>query len=110
MASCFVHREAFFIDLKCQIKRGDIHIPNSKKGLIGARIAQVEMGNASDSTTTPTVYPPYFPNWNSGIAHIIGKEHKKLKGILLCIMWYRITMLTTLYLCFWSTILIPGYD
>ena len=73
-------RDHFFMDLKHQIKRGDIHIPNPKLGIVGAHIAQVEMGDILCSATSPTVYPPYFSNWNSGISHIIRKEHTKLKG------------------------------
>lgn len=68
------------MDLKCQIRRGDIHIPNPKKGIIGAHIAQAEMGDILSSSTNAMVYPPYFSNWNSGISHIIRKEHSKLKG------------------------------
>ena len=67
-----------------QIKRGDIHVPNSKKAIIGARIAQVELGDLKESQGM--LYPPYFPNWNSGIAHIIRKEHKKLKGIVVIVL------------------------
>lgn len=73
-----LHRQAFFTDLKCQIRRGDIHIPNYNKPSIGARLAQAEMGDIDESQGM--LYPPYFPSWNSGIAHIIRKEHKKLKG------------------------------
>ena len=67
------------MDLKSQIKRGDIHVPNAKKALIGARIAQAEIGDIIDRSGM--VYPPYFTRWNSGIAHIIAKEHQKLKGM-----------------------------
>ena len=67
------------MDLKHQIKRGDVHIPNAKNGTIGALLAQAEMGDFIESKGM--VYPPFFPNWNSGIAHIIRKEHFKLKGI-----------------------------
>ncbi len=70
--------EAYFLDLRQQIKRGDIHVPNTKKAIIGARIAQAELGDLNEPQGM--LYSPYFPNWNSGIAHIIRKEHKKLKG------------------------------
>ena len=67
------------MELKYQILRGDIHVPNTKKAVIGAHIAQVEMGDFLEPNVM--VYPPYFPNWDSGISHIIRKEHSKLKGI-----------------------------
>ena len=70
--------DAFFMDLKYQIARGDILIPNPKKAVIGAHIAQTEMGDFCESSGV--VYPPYFPTWDSGISHIIRKEHRKLKG------------------------------
>ena len=80
-------REAFYKDLKYQIKRGDIRIPDRKKSTIGAELAQAEFGDvqvASDlSKSLPTfVYPPCYPEqeWNDGIAYLIAKEHKRLKG------------------------------
>lgn len=66
------------MDLKYQISHGDIQIPNPKKALIGAHIAQAELGDFLESSGM--VYPPYFPSWDSGISHIIRKEHRKLKG------------------------------
>lgn len=66
------------MELKYQISRGDIQIPNPKKALIGAHIAQTEMGDFLEQGGM--VYPPYFPIWDSGISHIIRKEHRKLKG------------------------------
>lgn len=69
------------MDLKYQIARGDIQVPNPKKSIIGAHIAQAEMGDILDSNGM--VYPPYFPNWDSGISHIIRKEHRKLRGIIM---------------------------
>ena len=38
------------------------------------------MGDVNE-TNGSMVYPHYFPNWNSGISHIIRKEHRKLKGV-----------------------------
>lgn len=80
-----LHREAFFKDLKWQIKSGQIDVPDSKKSEMGAYIAQVDFG---DRIVTPVQslcvnYPAYFPNWNGGLAHIIAKEHNKLRGKLL---------------------------
>ncbi len=70
------------MDLKCQIRRGIIQVPSSKMGIIGAHIAQVEMGDIQEPSEA-MVYPPYFPHnfWNTGITHIIRKEHRKLKGV-----------------------------
>lgn len=87
-------REHFFLDIKCQIRRGDINIPYPKKGVIGAHIAQAEMGDILGSNTA-MVYPPYFPNWNSGISHIIRKEHTKLKGKLYTSLASTIMILLT---------------
>lgn len=75
--------EAFFKDLKWQIKSGQIDVPDSKKSEMGAYIAQVDFG---DRIVTPVQslcvnYPAYFPNWNGGLAHIIAKEHNKLRGV-----------------------------
>ena len=74
---------AFFKELKYQIKRGDIHIPDRKKCIIGAHIAQVDFGDYQDNfnRSLNVVYPQYFPEWTDGIAHLIAKEHKKLRGI-----------------------------
>ena len=78
-------REAFYKDLKYQVKRGDIRIPDSKKSAVGAQLAQAEFGDfeqTSDLSKT-FVYPPYYPEqeWNDGIAYLIAKEHKRLKGL-----------------------------
>ena len=83
--------ELFYKDLKNQIRHGLTHIPDSKKALVGATIAQAEFGDMKEHNTTNSagqssagglVYPEYFPNWNNGIALQIAKEHKKLKGTL----------------------------
>lgn len=82
MSSFLSNRDAFFKDLKFQIKRGDLRVPNHKKSIIGAAIAQAEFGDVVE--TSGVVYPAFYPEpqWNTGIAHIIAKEHKKLKGRL----------------------------
>ena len=87
-----MYREAFFKDLKFQIKRGDLRVPNHKKSIIGATIAQVEFGdkiepsdNGATNLTPCVAYPAFFPEpeWNTGIAHIIAKEHTKMIGNLI---------------------------
>lgn len=52
--------------------------------MIGAYIAQTEIGDYQESFnhTPSVVYPQYFPEWTGGIAHLIAKEHKKLRGDL----------------------------
>ena len=79
-----LYREHYFLDLKNQIRRGDTHIPNNKMAIIGAHIAQAEMGDLHNSSTNVMVYPPYFPSWNSGISHLIRKEHARLQGKHVC--------------------------
>lgn len=86
-------RDAFYKDLKYQIKRGDIKIPDGKKSTVGAKLAQADFGDldvASDQSTSNSpslVYPPYYTEaeWNDGIAYLISKEHKKLKGIIVVV-------------------------
>lgn len=73
----------FYKDLKYQIKRGDIQVPDGKKSGIGALLAQAEFGDIEKTESSPMfVYPPYFPEqqWNDGISYQIAKEHKRLKG------------------------------
>ena len=79
----YICSTAFFKALKCQIRRGEISIPDRKKSAIGAHIAQVDFGDYQDNLnhTLNVVYPKYFPDWTDGIAHLIAKEHKKLRGI-----------------------------
>ena len=78
---------AFFKALRYQIQQGEIHIPDRKKSMIGAYIAQTEIGDYQESFNhTPSVVnPQYFPEWTGGIAHLIAKEHKKLRGDLVVI-------------------------
>ena len=88
LACLCTYRDAFYKDLKYQIKRGDIKIPDNKKSTVGAKLAQADFGDldvASDSTCNSAafVYPPYYTEaeWNDGIAYLISKEHKKLRGL-----------------------------
>jgi len=84
------YSEAFYKDLKSQLRHGLTRIPDRRKPLVGAAIAQAEFGdykehnsassNAQSSTAGGLVYPEYFPNWSNGDPHLIAKEHKKLKG------------------------------
>ena len=79
----YLCRDAFYKDLKYQIRRGEIQVPDGKKSGIGALLAQVEFGDIEKTESSPMfVYPPYFPEqqWNDGISYQIAKEHKKLKG------------------------------
>ena len=73
-------RDAFYKDLKYQLKRGDVKVPDGKKSGIGALLAQAEFGDIERAPTF--VYPPYFPvqQWKDGISHSIAVEHRKLKG------------------------------
>ncbi len=68
---------------------GLTRVPDSKKALIGATIAQADFGDVTEHNSTTTAgqtsaggltYPDYFPNWSSGDGLLIAKEHKKLKG------------------------------
>ena len=65
---------------------------DSRKALIGARIAQAEFGDIQEHNTTNNagqtsaggfVYPKYFPTWSEGDAFRVAKEHRKLKGIII---------------------------
>ena len=68
--------------MKFHLKEGYIVIPESKMIVIGAYIAQVEMGDLEETAAgmPKMTYPPYFPQWNQGVAHLTAKEHRKLKG------------------------------
>lgn len=72
---------AFYKDLKYQLTRGDIRVPDHKMAVVAACMAQVELGDSSPRCTSGTAYPAYFPGWNGAVAHATGKEHEKLKGI-----------------------------
>lgn len=77
-------REAFYKDVKFQLFHGLTFVHDSRKAIIGARIAQAEFGDFKERNTSSMglVYPRYFPNWSEGDALHIAKEHMKLKGNL----------------------------
>ena len=62
------------------MKCGDLTVPESKVGLMGALLAQSEMGNPPDAPIPPLIYPPYFAKWEQGYPRRISLAHKKLNG------------------------------
>ena len=74
--------------VKRQIKEGSLFLQDCQKGIIGAYIAQAELGDIREvggpGSGTEVVnqygYPEYFPEWNVGIVKNIADEHRKLKG------------------------------
>ena len=77
-----VRRMAFFKDLKHQIQRGQLSVPEEVKKTVGALTAQIEIGDYRETHphAPALIYPAYFPDWNDGVAFNISKEHKKLRG------------------------------
>ena len=83
MFPIFFYRNLFYLQLKADLKNGDIRVPEGKVGLIGSLMAQSEMGDAPPRHgAAPLVYPEYFANWKDGYPRRIGIEHKQLKGTL----------------------------
>lgn len=76
-----LYREAFYKDTKFQIREETILVPEARKGIIGACLAQVEFGDQRLSPAgIPIIdYPAYFPKWQ-GSLHTVVNEHQKMRG------------------------------
>ena len=81
------YRELFYLQLRADMKCGDLPVPDSKVGLMGALLAQSEMGNPPEAPIPPLIYPPYFAKWEQGYPWKIALEHKKLKGNEVCALF-----------------------
>ena len=78
------HRELFYLQLRADMKCGDLSVPESRVGLVGALLAQSEMGNPPEASIPPLIYPPYFAKWEQGYPRRIALEHRKLNGKEIC--------------------------
>jgi tyrosine-protein phosphatase non-receptor type 3 len=74
-------REMFYKQLKLDMEEGELSVPLSKAGWIGALLSQVEMGDCPHSLTPRLIYPQYFPVWEKGVPRRIALEHQKLRGM-----------------------------
>ena len=81
------YRELFYLQLRADMKCGDLPVPDSKVGLMGALLAQSEMGDPPESPIPPLIYPPYFAKWEQGYPWKIALEHRKLKGKEICALF-----------------------
>ena len=72
----FLYRYVFIQEVKSIMLKGQLPVGNQDAGKIGALLAQVEFGDASDQVC----YPRYFKEWNPGISREILKYHVSLKG------------------------------
>ena len=68
-------------------------MPDQKMGVIGACMAQVDLGDPTPHCTSGTAYPAYFPGWSAAVANATTKEHEKLKGMVTLCRYHRLSLL-----------------